>query len=173
MNKIKMLFTFLIISFACLIAIFIYRNRPYTYEWNGCSISFPDRSWKKVMSGDSNIAGFTSINNGSIEIICIDSDDFAKSILLYPRSKEQAKKILEDKQIGKGYEAFTLSFSNNDVSKEYEASFRIIGSDYEYALLKGIETSEQTYQILILMNRDDAKSVESAQKIMDSIIISL
>ncbi|WP_333645548.1 hypothetical protein [Lacrimispora sp.] len=171
MNKIKMIFTFLIISIVCLALIFIYGYSPYTYEWNGCSISFPDRSWKKVMSGDSSVAGFTSVNNGSVEIICTGFDDPAKNILLYPRLKEQAKKILEDKQIGKGYEVFTLSFSNDDVSKEYESSFGITGSDYKHGLLKGIETPEQTYQILILMNRDDAKSVESAHKIMDSIIV--
>lgn len=171
MNKIKMLFSFLVISFVCLITIFIYRNSSYTYEWNGSSISFPDRSWKKVMSGDSNVAGFTSANNGNIDMICIGSDDPAKSILLYPKSKEEAGTILEEKQIGNSYVVLTLSFSNDDVSREYEASFEITGSEYEYGLLKGIETPKQTYEILILMNHDDVKSVESAQEIMESIII--
>lgn len=171
MNKIKMLFTFFIIIFVCLVTIFIYRNSPYTYEWNGCNISFPDRSWKKVMSGDSNVAGFTSINNGSINMICIGSGDPAKSILLYPKSKEEVGTILEDKQIGNSYDVLTLSFSNDDVSRDYEASFRITDSEYKYGLLKGIRTLEQTYEILILMNHDDVKSLQYAQEIMESIII--
>ncbi len=104
-------------------------------------------------------------------MICIGSGDPAKSILLYPKSKEEVGTILEDKQIGNSYDVLTLSFSNDDVSRDYEASFRITDSEYKYGLLKGIRTLEQTYEILILMNHDDVKSLQYAQEIMESIII--
>ncbi len=78
---------------------------------------------------------------------------------------------MQDKQIGNSYNILTLSFSNDDVSRDYEASFEITGSEYKHGLLKGIETREQTYQILTLMNHDDVKSLQYAQEIMESIII--
>lgn len=170
-NKKKIsIYTFIFVL--CISSLFIalkYRHSPFKYTWAGCELTLPDRSFKKLMSGDSSVLGFESKKWGTVDIVRFSKEESSR-VIHFPEKKEEVKLLWENKNMGTEYDILSFHTPENG-EKKYEAILSISQSVFQYALISGISHNDTVYQITILMKENNEENKKISEDIMNSFLI--